>query len=145
MIVETKTKLARDIVGEVLKMVQANHKEAGFPFDLKVNEDLYRNSEYVKIFHMDDEDDNMVGYAVYMVNYHQHHMDHIMAFCDVVYVDPEYRGDGVVEFLKSAEAVLTEVFGIHAILYGMPIGKYEGLMEAIGMKPWRTEYMKITE
>lgn len=135
----------RDIVGEVLTMVQANHEESGFPFDLKVNEDLYRNSEFVKIFHMDDEDGNMVGYAVYMVNFHQHHMDKIMAFCDVVYVDPEYRGQGVVEFLTAAEAALSEVFDICAILYSMPTDKHEGLMKALGMTARRTEYFKIIE
>lgn len=135
----------RDIVGEVLEMVQANHEESGMPFDLDVNEDLYRTSPNIKVFHMDDDDGKIVGYAVYMVVPHQHHQTKVMAFCDVVYVVPEWRGSAVVEFLKAAEAALVDVNEVSAILYGMPVGKHEDLMKALGCEARRTEYIKVTE
>jgi GNAT superfamily N-acetyltransferase len=56
----------------------------------------------------------LLGFAIYLVFNHAHHKGVKFGSCDIIAVDPEYRGRGIAQaIIKHAEVVLRD----HGVLY----------------------------
>ena len=125
----------------VMADLEANHNESSpMPWELDVDPYVYLSSDNVKTFAMRDEDE-IVGYCLCFIQEH-HHYSKTVAYLDVVYVQPEYRGTGSIRFIKYIESSLKEL-NVEGILQGTTTQKdISSLLKRLGYKPVEVQYFK---
>ena len=86
----------------------------------------------------------IVGYAVYMVNNNPHYYDHVYAVNDVLFVSPEHRNTGVAdELIQYAEKCLVNSRKASVITYHMKLYKpFRSLMARNGYSIGEESYVK---
>lgn len=88
--------------------------------------------------------DEIVGYAIFTVNYNPHYQDHIYAVNDVIFVKPEHRHTGVADYMVAfCERYLKEERDVSVITYHMkPFKPFRNLMERNSYKHGEELFMK---
>lgn len=89
-------------------------------------------------------DDHMIGFVLYLIIRHPHHMSMSMAMCDMIGVRPEYRGAGLGgSLMEVGEQCLTDM-GIDTILhmYREIYGDTIPLFVKRGYVPFERAYIK---
>lgn len=84
--------------------------------DLDPDYDLYLKMEsagVTKTFICRDDDNIMIGYAVYFIRHHLHYRKTLYAYQDIVFVDPERRGAGMF-FIRWCDEQLKK-HGCHVV------------------------------
>jgi hypothetical protein len=85
----------------------------------------------------------LVAYAGFLFSPHLHYMDHIFAYCDVIYVAAEHRGITSVKFLKFIERELV-ANGASKISYHIKRDHdHSKLFEGLGYAAAETIYEKL--
>jgi hypothetical protein len=91
-------------------------------------------------------DDDLVGYIVFIIQPHLHYSTCITAFEDIYYLKPEYRkGRTGIKMFKYAEEVMKEI-GVHRIIYHTKVHLDNSrLFEYLGYKNTDKTYTKILQ
>jgi GNAT superfamily N-acetyltransferase len=122
MMFTTQTETWEEFYIDAHEHFQAHFEEVGLftdEFELDINLDAYEAGYHKGLIHIivqRDDENSLVGYALFWVTPHQYHSDKLLAVSDVVYIVPEYRGQGRIgEMIKSAEHIFrdAEYDGIH--------------------------------
>jgi hypothetical protein len=89
------------------------------------------NPDYARYYHAQSQnrlriytvrdDDSLVGYSIYFLNYNIHYQQSLRAFSDAIYVKPKHRGLASIRLLKYAEQEL-KADDIEVITIAMKIG-----------------------
>jgi ribosomal protein S18 acetylase RimI-like enzyme len=63
------------------------------------------------------KDDKVVGYSITLINPALHYSDHLFAYVDVIYVDPDYRHSTIGARLLIETENVAKKHGAHVILH----------------------------
>ena len=122
------------------ELAQVNFEESGLlqgKFLLNVNVDVYQQ-EFTRVFTLRDNDE-LVGYAVFLVGPHPHFADKVFAMNDVVYIKPDYR-KGSRSFFEYIELSLDVDVINYSMNYMAPHLEFMGSM---GYEPTEIMYHKV--
>lgn len=94
-----REQFSTDLFAEFLPLLTAHYKEVAHYQDipLEPSVDGYRalaDSGALRIFTARDEENDLVGYAVYFLKYNLHYQSSLQAGQDILYVRPDSRGIG---------------------------------------------------
>lgn len=120
------------------------------PYDeyvLNIDWDTYKklyDSGVVEFFTARDEEERIVGYTLYMVHPSLHYKDKIYAVMDLIYIDPEHRGNGLaLDLIKYSEEMLLEERDVDLITMSMKTScPFEKLAEKVGYDKMEYFYTK---
>jgi len=138
-----------DIVEEMMPLVEKHHEEVDdFRDKIVLNPDFDRyleleTQDMISLFTMRD-DGRLLGYSMFIVGSHGHYSGSLFAVNDIIYIDPEIRGEETTPtFFKKCEEWLTEE-GVDVIMYSMKSDRAaKGLMNHLGYKDFEINYRKV--
>lgn len=132
---------------EIMSMLEQNFdeiaKDKGLPY-LKPAWDMYSVVETMgkTATFVARKDGRIVGYAFYIISDFPHCTDLSGAFCDTLFVLPEYRGAAALKLLEFAASAVKER-GIHFITASVSVrNDYSSLLEYLGYAEAETIFMK---
>ena len=87
------------IIDEALPLIQEHFKEVDAQQDLGLDIDIERyckleELDCLRIYTLRNEADELIGYACFIISNHLHYKRAISAAQDVIYIKPEFRGEG---------------------------------------------------
>lgn len=86
-------------------------------------------------------DERIIGYAIFMIYNHMHHLSIKVAHQDMIYVAPKYRVSGI-KFIRYTEKALKEI-GVNVILQAAPkISRLGGVLTRLGYIEMETIYTR---
>lgn len=121
---------------EAKPLLQKHWEEISYYKDITLNPDYDAYSKLesmgcLKVFIARDTDHKMAGYAVFMIRNHLHYKQSLMAVQDIVFMDPERRGMGLL-FIKWCDNRLRDI-GIQVVSHHIKASHNFGpAMEKLG-------------
>jgi GNAT superfamily N-acetyltransferase len=113
--------VTKELIDEMLPMLEEHRKELTAYKDIKLNVDYERyigayNIGMFRVFVARDENNSIVGYVAYFINNNAHYSDYVYAIQDVLYVDKSRRG-GVIgaKLLKYADNALKNEHNVSVV------------------------------
>jgi GNAT superfamily N-acetyltransferase len=123
----------------------ANHKEDR-PLDISYDGYKKLNEEgTIRIFAVRDEG-MLIGYASFALANNLHYQTWKYADCDVYYIDPEYRGNGVgLQMIKEIETWLKSLGVKSLVMHDKLNHSHEKFFLALGFNPIEKKYEKVLD
>ena len=124
-----------DFVKEAYPMMVKNNDEVNvYNEKLDLDFEAYFESEQAGVIHsftLRDNDNELIGYSIFLVSNMGHHKSVIYAYQDVIYVNPKYRICGI-KFIRYTEKELKKL-GVDVVLHGCPNdSRIGGVLERLG-------------
>ena len=130
--------ILNDVKAEALPLLLSHYEEIALNkdiIDFNPDWDLYQKYEdlgILKIFTARDED-RLVGYFVVIATPHLHYKDHIFAYNDIIYVNPQYRkGFTAWRLIKYAEKEMKDQGATIMIVNSKRHKPFDILLERLG-------------
>lgn len=122
---------AQDIFEEIIPLTLKHWREIAPDNSIPPDPDFERyalleDSDGLRCFTVRDDNEELVGYAVFFLYKHQHSRNVLQAVSDLIFIDPAKRGGGHT-FLKWCDEKLKED-GAKLIYYGVSTKLDFGLM-----------------
>jgi GNAT superfamily N-acetyltransferase len=92
------------------------------------------------------DDGKLRGFVMYVLAKHPHHKGMRFATCDIIAVDPDYRGMGIARSLieYAEEQFKRYVYNVQAVIHNYrTIYDVEPLFEKMGFHNVESVYMKV--
>lgn len=131
---------------EILPLLQEHYREISPYPDLPLEPDfeVFTNAfnlGMLRIFSARADDGGLVGYAVFFLKTHQHYRKSKQATLELLYIDPNFRGDGA-SFIRYLEEELRSEGAemIHFVVTEKL--DYSSLLKRFGYWPNETTYTK---
>lgn len=126
-----------EFVEEINPLVENHYQEIAHFKEIELNPDYSKyihlyNEGRLKLFTVrDQEDGELVGYAIFSVNYNLHYKQSLQALQDVIYIKPERRGFGK-KFIDFCDSQLKDM-GVEAVYHHVKVEHNFGpLLEKLG-------------
>ena len=108
------------IIKEGAQLLDKHYKEVSHFLDIPLNpnHEKYLHIEAngnLKVFIARDENENLLGYAVFFLNHNLHYMGSFQAVQDIIFIDPEKRGFGRT-FIKYCDEELKKL-GVQVVYH----------------------------
>lgn len=124
----------KDCIQEMMPLLEKHYVEIAHYKDIPLNVDVekyikFEESGLIRLFTLRTGTENkLVGYAAFIVNTNAHYKDSLQAVQDVIFIDPEYRGNGGAFFDQCDEALKLE--GVQAVYHHVKVAHNFGPMLA---------------
>lgn len=142
-------KHARELFGEILEDLRPllfQHREEIDLFSKPLEVDVptylsWEGADVSRLYTLRTEEDELVGYALFVLFTHNHHRSRLHATQDVLFVKKEYRGNGL-KFIKYCEDQLKKD-GVETVHQCVPsCNDWSKVLEFKGYKKLETIYVK---
>lgn len=118
----------KDFILDIGSVLRDHYEEVAMyqdKIDLNIDEAVYQvleDTNKLRIYTW-REDDDIIGYNVFVIHQHSHYKDHMFAANDIIYIKPEFRHTkGTPDFMNWCEDHLVDE-GISVITYHMKENK----------------------
>lgn len=121
----------------------ANHKDTR---PLNPNYDLYISMNRESTFRTLTVRDEgiLIGYASFFISFNPHYMDWKYAVCDVYYIEPIYRSNGIGAKMVEEVEIWLKNLGINSITIQDKVNhSHESFFVKLGYKPVEQLYEKV--
>lgn len=140
----------KDVVKELKPMLVkhweelANNKEVR-PLDVDYNKYIELNEHgCFRLFTVRNDEDKLVGYASFFINFNLHYQTWLFASVDVYYIDPDYRNAGVgSQFITEMESWLKSMKVRSVTMMDKLHKSHESFFVKLGYKPVEQLYEKV--
>ncbi len=107
----------KDIQLDVAPLLNDHHKEISkHDFDLDPDFEMYLKISEIglyKVYTVRDDEGELVGYSGFFLSPMKHFKTHMAATCDVLYIIPALRGNGIGKhFLTFIDSKLSEIASV---------------------------------
>lgn len=87
-------------------------------------------------------DDEVIGYAIFLIHNHLHAKETLLIDCDAVFMKKSYRKTGLgVDLIEKSQEIISQKFGQCTILWHVkPHVDFSHRLEKIGYKKYETIY-----
>lgn len=141
-----------DIKEEIEPLLESHWKEvAWYQDDVKLNPDWntyysLQEADSLVVFTLRNNEEQLVGYASFVVNWMLHYKNHKIADNDVVFIVPEYRkGRTAYSFLKGVYKALEDM-GVSIITTKMKSdNEFHGIMKRMDFDLMEYNYTKLVK
>lgn len=138
---------ATDLLEDVKIHANNHHKEIPIiNAPLELDEEKYKDLEKIyatRCYTVRDDKDYLIGYVVFILDFHLLFKGKLFASQNALYIDPIYRKHGIGKgLLEYAENALKEL-NVVAIRHYVPeVNDFSGLIKNMGYNKLETVYMK---
>lgn len=135
-----------DLLNEMMPLLEKHYKEIAIYQDipLSIKKETYltlSKSNFLRVFTVRDNLNNIIGYSVYIVSHNIHYSTLLEAKNDVIYIDPKHRGFGA-KFIKWCDQQLKKE-NVQVVYHHIKFDHdWSNILERQDYKPFEKIYAK---